>query len=108
MKEKHIEAKVVRWCKANGVYTRKFSSPAHRGVPDRIFAKGGLIIFVEFKDTGKKPTPLQYKELEDLWVGAGIDSAWTNDADECISNLKLFFVGLRPWEDPAHPGWHAP
>lgn len=57
--ESYIEKKVCECAKRNGWLTYKFSSPAQRGVPDRIFLKGGSLKFVEFKAPGKRPTKLQ-------------------------------------------------
>lgn len=51
----------------------KFSSPAHRGVPDHIYIRDGVVFFIEFKQQGKKPTALQHHihqriELEGIKV----------------------------------------
>lgn len=61
MRESEIEKKVVDYAKAKGCLVYKFVSPSQRGVPDRIFIRGGEIFFVEFKAPGKKPTKLQDK-----------------------------------------------
>lgn len=66
IRERDIEAKVVKWAKANGWLTYKFVSPSQRGVPDRIFIKDGYVVFVEFKAPGKKPTPLQAQTIRKL------------------------------------------
>lgn len=60
--EREIEKKATDWAKRNGWWSRKFTSPAHRSSPDRIFAKRGVVVFVEFKRAGQKPTPLQAHE----------------------------------------------
>ncbi len=73
--EKAIEKKVVAWATAQGFYTRKFSSPAHRGVPDRIFIRKGCVVFLEFKRPGKEPTELQARELM-LLKDQKIEAAW--------------------------------
>lgn len=57
--ESYIEKKVCEYAKRNDWLSYKFSSPAQRGVPDRIFLKGGALKFVEFKAPGKRPTKLQ-------------------------------------------------
>lgn len=59
MLERDIEHRVVDIAKKHGWLSFKFVSPAQRGVPDRIFMKGGRIVFIEFKALGKKPTDLQ-------------------------------------------------
>ena len=62
MNEKLIERKLREGVKALGGLALKFSSPYHRGVPDRIvLMPGGRMYFVELKTTGKKPTLLQQK-----------------------------------------------
>ena len=54
MSEKDIERKFVRTVKNTGGIAPKF------GMPDRIvLLPGGCIGFVEVKDSGKKPRPLQ-------------------------------------------------
>jgi hypothetical protein len=82
IRERDIEAKVVKWAKANGWLTYKFVSPSQRGVPDRIFIKDGCIVFVEFKAPGKKPTPLQAQTIRkmkdagcEVWVCDNAESA---------------------------------
>lgn len=59
IRERDIEAKVVKWAKDRRFLTYKFVSPSQRGVPDRIFIRDGYVIFIEFKAPGKKPTALQ-------------------------------------------------
>ena len=60
MSEKDIERKFVRTVKNAGGIAPKFVSPGYDGMPDRIvLLPGGCIGFVEVKDSGKKPRPLQ-------------------------------------------------
>ena len=66
LRESHIEHACCALAKAVGWLTFKFVSPAHRGVPDRIFIKEGRIVFVEFKAPGKKPTKLQESVIAKL------------------------------------------
>jgi hypothetical protein len=89
MRESIIEKYLVTQCKAKGWLCYKFSSPGHRGVPDRIILQpDGVVRFVELKAPGKKPIGLQLrtherfakfgspvdvidsKEGVDAWVGA--------------------------------------
>jgi hypothetical protein len=64
--EKDIESAVCRYAKAQGLLAEKFTSPAKRSVPDRIFTTPkGCHFFIEFKAPGKKPTPKQAKDHED-------------------------------------------
>lgn len=67
MNEKLIEKKLREEVKKLGGLALKFSSPYHRGVPDRIvLMPGGCASFVEIKTTGKKPKLLQEKAIAEL------------------------------------------
>ena len=88
--EKDIERKVCDYAKKLGCYTRKYTSPAQRGVPDRIIiAPGGAVGFLELKRPGNKPTPLQLKEMRTLTeVGCTVD--WVDN----VEAGKAFVDGL--------------
>lgn len=82
LRESAIEHKVCEIAKRHGWLTFKFVSPAHRGVPDRIFIRSGQIVFIEFKAPGKKPTKLQAHiigkmrdEQCEVWVCDSVESA---------------------------------
>lgn len=70
------EAKVVKacvnWAKEQGYWARKIVYPGRRGAKDYIFAKDGVVFFVEFKKEGKKQEPLQAYEHQ-LMRQAGLD-----------------------------------
>lgn len=60
VRESLIEQTLVRRVEALGGLCEKFASPGRRGVPDRIISMpGGVVVFVEVKAPGKKPTRLQ-------------------------------------------------
>ena len=60
MREKTIEAKLVRTVKSVGGIAPKFVSPGLDGMPDRlVLLPGGKMAFVEVKAPGEKPRPLQ-------------------------------------------------
>lgn len=82
IRERDIEKKATDWAKKNGWLTYKFVSPSNRGVPDRIFIKGGHVVFIEFKAPGKTATPLQAQTIRKLkdagcevWVCDNVESA---------------------------------
>lgn len=63
MLEKDVEREVCKYAEGKGLLQYKFSSPAHAGVPDRLFIVGvGQVFFIEFKRKGGVPTPLQVRE----------------------------------------------
>ena len=73
MKESEIENQVCKYASKAGWYVRKFSSPGHRGVPDRVLlSPTGLIIFIEFKAPSKKPSALQVDEIAQIRKRGGI------------------------------------
>lgn len=66
--EKVIEKKVCDYAKSKGCLVYKFTSPARRSVPDRLFIMpdGKGVFFIEFKRKGQKPTPAQQVEIEKI------------------------------------------
>ena len=66
--EKVIEKKVCDYAKEKyGVLSRKYTSPQHRNVPDRLLLwPGGHTLFIEFKRRGRVPTPGQEREIKKL------------------------------------------
>lgn len=80
MKESAIESALVRHAKKLGIYTTKFTSPSRRGVPDRIFIYKGVVLFLELKAPGGKPTKLQMHEMRELG-GQGANVMWTDNLE---------------------------
>ncbi|WP_096269385.1 VRR-NUC domain-containing protein [Paucisalibacillus globulus] len=67
MREKEIEEYLRKEVKKAGGKAYKFESPGNDGVPDRIVVfPGNRIYFIELKAPGKKPRPLQVKQMRDL------------------------------------------
>ncbi len=63
MRESEVEAKVCKHAKSQGWLVYKFSSPSNKGVPDRVWIKKGVVIFIEFKAPSKKPSKIQSKVI---------------------------------------------
>lgn len=74
MRESEVERYFVRRVKEAGGLQRKFVSPGHKGVPDRIYiAPGGFVYFIEFKAPGKFLRDDQAREHEKMHrVGANV------------------------------------
>lgn len=66
IRESAIEKKVCDHARKNGWLVFKFTSPGNRSVPDRLFIKSGLHVFIEFKAEGKKTSKLQEKTIKDM------------------------------------------
>lgn len=90
MKESEIERKMVRYCRELGILTYKFTSPSSRGVPDRILMHGGRVLFVELKQEGNKPTPLQQHEMARI-RDAGVQVAWVDSWDKARELVTGFY-----------------
>jgi len=89
MRERDIELYLSRRVKALGGRAYKFISPGNDGVPDRLVClPGGRVLFVELKSPGKKPTPLQLKQI-DFLRSLGFDVFVADSRDVVDSILKL-------------------
>jgi len=65
--EKYLEKALADFIKSEGGECRKFVSPGHIGVPDRLcFLPRGMLFLVETKSTGDKTRPSQVREHERL------------------------------------------
>lgn len=84
--EKDIEYAVGRHGKKTGWLNYKFQSPNNRGVPDRIFMRGGTILFIEFKRPGAKPSRLQKRVHSQIREHGGFD---THVVDSIEAGIEL-------------------
>lgn len=88
MREKTIEAALVKATKAHGGIAPKFVSPGMAGMPDRlVIMPMGRIAFVELKAPGKKPRPLQVARHE-LLRSLGVDVYVVDDMAQVVSCIK--------------------
>jgi hypothetical protein len=85
--EKDIERKVCKWAQDRGWLAYKFTSPGRRSVPDRIFARAGRIVFIEFKRPGGRLTDLQRREIHRL-QRAGFTAVVAYSVEEAQCHLK--------------------
>lgn len=82
MKEREVEQYLIRRVKEVGGEQRKFTSPGHKDVPDRIVVLDGRVYFVELKAPGKFLRPGQVREHAKLrTVGAHV---FTIDSKEGV------------------------
>ena len=90
MTEAAMERKIVQFAKSLGIYTRKFTSPSHRAVPDRIFVYSGTVLFLEIKAAGKKPTEAQLHEMALIRSVGGL-VGWVDS----FESAKSFLLCLK-------------
>jgi hypothetical protein len=90
--EASIEAYGGRQVTKRGGVPYKFKSPGRNGVPDRMNALPGEIIFIEYKAPGKKPTRNQVKELNRL-IKLGL-IAYYADTKAAV-NLIMWMYDIR-------------
>jgi len=82
MRESEIEAYFVKRVKEAGGLQRKFVSPGHRGVPDRIVVYFGTVAFVELKAPGEVLRPDQRREHDKLLMAGA--SAWVVNSKQHV------------------------
>ena len=88
--EKSIESYLRREVEAAGGRCLKYYNAMERGYPDRIvMMKGGILVWVEIKSRGRKPTVLQearMTELRDLWQNVAVVSS-RREVDELLGHF---------------------
>lgn len=101
MLEVTIELKACVFAVNLGIRTPKLRLTSQASWPDRTFLYGGHVMFIEFKQPGEKPTPLQQFTIDSLrkdgfivHVCSDIDDAttkileWRNDVDRQLARLR--------------------
>jgi hypothetical protein len=82
MREREIEQYFIRRVREAGGLQRKFVSPGHKGVPDRIAILDGVVHFVELKAPGELLREDQAREHKRLrTAGANI---WVIDSTDAV------------------------
>ena len=95
MLEKDIESKVCEYAKGRGLLVYKFTSPARRSVPDRLFIlPDGRMFFCEFKREGQVPRVQQSREhlrLRQQKVSVFV----IDNVDDGKSMVDLMMLGVK-------------
>ena len=82
MLEKVIEQELVKQVKTRGGLCLKMNSQSMSGIPDRlVLLPKGKIGFVELKQKGKKPRPLQVRRMKQL-MELGFYSSLMDDKEQ--------------------------
>jgi hypothetical protein len=88
--EKHVESYLAKKAKAAGGISYKWSSPAFRGVPDRIVIVNRTVWFIEVKRPGGVLSPLQEYRIDELkGHGCNVTVLYSRrDVDEFFEKRK--------------------
>ena len=90
MRESEIERALCAHAKSKNFLVYKFTSPGHIGVPDRIFVSpDGVVLFLEVKAPGKRPTALQEREILKL-KNQGANAHWCDSVEEGAKLLDIY------------------
>ena len=77
MLEKEIQKRVITYARSKRMICYKMDATNAIGVPDYLLlTAGGDVFFIEFKQLGKKPTPMQEREHARL----------------CANNIKVYVI----------------
>lgn len=66
MLEKKIEKQVNDYATSRGWYVLKNDSSLKKGIPDRLYVKGKLCFFIEFKTESGKTSKVQEFRIKEL------------------------------------------
>jgi len=66
MREIEIERPACEFAESRGWFQFKIEKASKNGIPDRFFARNGLIILIEFKRPGEEPNAQQQKRHREL------------------------------------------
>lgn len=97
LRESKVEKSIADYASAMGLIQFKFTSPGRRGVPDRAFIKrGGGVLFIEIKRPGKRPNPLQERQIR-RFREQRIAAGWVDSVVDGIKMITDFAKsGLHP------------
>ncbi len=87
--ESYEEAKVREWAELYGWWVSKFTALGKRGVPDRIFIRSGIVVFIEMKKHGKEPTRQQLKRHNEMRAHGAIVH-WADRHEDAIAILESY------------------
>ena len=92
MLEKQLQNKCIKWLKANDIFYHKFQDKFSAGFPDLMIARDGRVLFIELKQKGKKPTPLQAAYHEKMRKQGGLIVEVIDDFEKFKNTVKLWIA----------------
>jgi Holliday junction resolvase len=88
MLESAIQKKISEKLKAAGWFVTKLIQTSTPGIPDLLALKDSRAVFIEVKQPGKKPTPLQVHRMEQIQK-QGVEALTATSTDD----VKHLFFG---------------
>lgn len=85
--ESSVESQIKDYAERRGWWYAKFTSPGLRGVPDRLFIRGGRHVFIEVKRPGEEPNVQQYRRHRDM-RRHGAEVHWVDNVQDAMEILK--------------------
>lgn len=86
MLEDEIEAEGDKWAEDNGWLVRKLQYPGRRGAPDKMYIKGGRVVFVEWKKPDGHRKGLQKREIR-KFKEHGAEAFFCDNVDDFIEYM---------------------
>jgi Holliday junction resolvase len=66
VRESKVEKAIREYAEATGWWQAKFVSPSKKAVPDRVFIRGGIVLWMEVKRPDEEPTAQQYHRIKEM------------------------------------------
>lgn len=90
MAERDIVAAIVRSAKRQGWWTMKVHGGPYQpaGIPDLMLVKDGRVIWMEVKQPGKKPTPIQVRRMAEIEEQSGARCYVVTSREEADEYLR--------------------
>lgn len=86
MLEKHIQSKIIKQLEAAGWYVIKLIQTNKNGIPDLIATRNGMVVYIEVKQPGEDPGPLQkfrHKEIRNTGTTVIVATSTNDTAHLC-------------------------
>lgn len=103
-RESNIVDAIVRLAKQRGYWVMKVHGGPYQlsGVPDLLCLKDGAAVFLEVKQPGKKPTPIQARRMAEITEQGGAPCHVVTSREEASAHLRTDPNGVRrTTDDPA-------
>ncbi|WHM53106.1 holliday-junction resolvase/ endonuclease [Xanthomonas phage XAP3] len=89
VRESKVEKRCCEYATGRGWWVSKFTAPGKKAVPDRLFIRNGVVLFVEFKRPGKEPTVQQAHRHKQMREN-GANVTWTDNFEDFKNYIISF------------------